>query len=323
MSRRGWVLFAVMSLVWGISYLFIKVAVHDVAVPVLVFVRTAGAALVLLPFVGRGGWARAGRAVQAHWPWLLAFAALEMIGPWWLLAAAEQHLTSSFAGLIVAAVPIVGIGVARLLGERERLGVARWIGLVTGLLGVGVLAAPALHGGDAVAIGQMALVVLGYATAPVLAQRHLGEVPGLVMATACLAFAGLVYTPLAVLTWPDRWPSAPSLVALGGLTVVSTALAFVAFFALIREVGTSRAMVFTYVNPAVAVAAGVLILDEPLTPSILAAFALIIGGSLLATAFTARAVLPVSGRARPLLRRYRARRGETITPPVAEAPGPN
>ena len=284
MSRRGWVLFAVMSLVWGISYLFIKVAVQGVPVPVLVFARTAGAALVLLPFVGRGGWASAGRAVRAHWPWLAAFAALEMIGPWWLLAAAEQHLTSSMAGLIVAAVPIVGIGVARLLGDRERLGALRWIGLVIGLVGVGVLAAPALTGGDGWAIGQMALVVVGYATAPVLAVRRLGQVPGLVMATACLAFAGLVYAPLAALSWPGEWPAPDVLGALAGLTVVSTALAFVAFFALIREVGTSRAMVFTYVNPAVAVAAGVLVLDQPLTPSILAAFGLIMGGSLLATA---------------------------------------
>ena len=309
MGRRGWVLFVVMSLVWGISYLFIKVAVQGVPVSVLVFARTAGAALVLLPFVARAGWANAARAVRAHWPWLIAFAALEMIGPWWLLAVAEQRLTSSMAGLIVAAVPIVGIAVAWLLGDRERLGPLRWTGLLVGLLGVGVLAAPALHGGDGWSIGAMALVVLGYATAPMITVRRLGEVPGLVLATASLAFAGLVYAPAAALAWPREWPSVPVLGALAGLAVVSTALAFVAFFALLREVGTARAMVFTYVNPAVAVAAGVLVLGEPLTPSILGAFALIIGGSLLATGV------------RPPGRGRRPGRPARVTGSAAPAPG--
>jgi drug/metabolite transporter (DMT)-like permease len=136
----------------------------------------------------------------------------------------------------------------------------------------------------------MALVVLGYATAPLITVRQLGEVPGLVLATASLAFAGLVYAPAAVLTRPDSWPSLPVLGALAGLAIVSTALAFVAFFALIREVGTARGMVFTYVNPAVAVVAGVLVLAEPLTPSILAGFVLIMAGSLLAAGVRRRAV---------------------------------
>lgn len=279
-------------------------------VSVLVFVRTAGAALVLLPFVAREGWGRAARAVRAHWPWLVAFATLEMAGPWWLLAVAEQRLTSSLAGLIVAAVPIVGIAVAWMLGDRERLGPLRWAGLVIGLLGVGVLAAPALQGGDGWSVGAMALVVLGYATAPLIAVRKLGEVPGLVLATASLAFAGLLYAPAAALSWPRSWPSGAVLGALGALTVVSTALAFVAFFALIREVGTARAMVFTYVNPAVAVAAGVLVLDEPLTPSVLAAFALIMGGSLLGTG-----VRPPRRRRRPPGRAAR------VSGSAAPAPG--
>jgi drug/metabolite transporter (DMT)-like permease len=272
-----------MSLVWGISYLFIKVAVQEVAVPVVVSARTVGGALVLLPFVARDGWRVAGRAVRAHWRWLVVFATIEMIGPWWLLTSAERQLTSSMAGLIVAAVPIVGIGVARLLGDRERLGPLRWAGLLTGLVGVAVLALPAAHGGSGWAVLEMALVVIGYASAPVIALRRLGAVPGLVMTAFCLGFAGLVYAPAAAWAWPDHRPSAAALAALVGLAVISTALAFVAFFALIREVGTARAMVFTYVNPAVAVAAGVLVLGEPFTASVVAGFALIIGGSLLAT----------------------------------------
>jgi drug/metabolite transporter (DMT)-like permease len=292
-SRRGWLLFTMMCLVWGVSYLLIKVAVREVSVPVLVFLRTGLAALVLLPLAARFGRARVSAALRRHWRPLLAFAVLEIIGPWWFLSAAERDLTSSLAGLIVAAVPIVGVLVSRLLGDAEPLGVARWAGLVIGLVGVGVLAAPALHGDSAVAVGEMLLVVLGYSTAPIIAARRLPEVPNLLMTTACLTFAALVYAPVAVLRWPRSWPSLPVLGSLIGLAVVCTALAFLAFFALIREVGTARALVFTYVNPAVAVAAGVLVLGEPLTPAIVASFGLILGGSVLATASARRPGLSV------------------------------
>jgi drug/metabolite transporter (DMT)-like permease len=273
-------LFTVMCLVWGISYLLIKVAVEQVAVPVLVFARTGGAALVLLPLAARSmSWA----VLRRHWAPLLGFAAFEIIGPWALLTDAERRLTSSFAGLLIAAVPIVGVLVERLFGSVERVGAWRWVGLVGGLAGVGVLAAPALGSGHAWPIAEMLLVVAGYATAPVNAARRLTEVPNLVSLAVCLSFAALVYAPFAALSWPDRPPSAAALWSMAGLAVVCTALAFVAFFGLIREVGPARALVFTYVNPAVAVTAGVLVLGEPLTATIVAAFGLILGGSVLAT----------------------------------------
>jgi drug/metabolite transporter (DMT)-like permease len=279
-TRRGWVLFAVMCVVWGIPYLLIKVAVGGVSVPVVVFSRTALGAVILLPAVLRSGQLA---ALRAHWRPLLAFAVLEMVAPWGLLSNAEEHLPSSLAGLLIAAVPIIGVVLARLTGGTERLSVRRWAGLILGLAGVGVLAGPHLSGGSAWPVTEVLLVALGYAAAPLIASRRLADVPSLPMTAACLSLAAVVYAPAAIATWPTRLPSGRVLASIAALGVVCTACALVVFLALIREVGTSRAMTFTYVNPAVAVAAGVALLGEPFTGLIAASFVLILGGCVLAT----------------------------------------
>jgi len=279
-SRKGWVLFAVMCLVWGIPYLFIKVAVEEVSVPVVVFARTAIGAVLLLPLALRSG--QLG-SLRRYWRPLLAFATLEMIVPWGLLSQAERTLPSSLAGLLIAAVPIISVVVARLTGGTERLSSRRWAGLIIGLAGVAVLAAPDLSGGSALPVAEVLLVALGYATAPLIAARKLADVPALPMTAACLSLGALVWLPAAIATRPQQVPSGRALAALAALGVICTACAFLVFLALIREAGTSRAMVFTYVNPAVAVAAGVAFLSEPFTVTIAASFALILAGSLLAT----------------------------------------
>jgi drug/metabolite transporter (DMT)-like permease len=279
-SRKGWVLFAIMCVVWGIPYLFIKVAVAEVAVPVVVFARTALGALILLPLALRSGQLS---ALRRHWRPLVAFATLEMIVPWGLLSQAERSLPSSLAGLLIAAVPIISVVIARLTGGTERLSPRRWAGLIIGLAGVAVLAAPDLSGGSGWPIAEVLLVAVGYASAPLIAARRLGDVPALPMTVACLSLAALIYTPAAILTWPHHMPSGRVLAALAALGIVCTAFAFIVFLQLIREVGTSRAMVFTYINPAVAVAAGVALLSEPFTATMAVSFALILTGCLLAT----------------------------------------
>ncbi|GLZ08774.1 membrane protein [Actinomadura sp. NBRC 104412] len=315
MSRRGWVLFALMSVLWGIPYLMIKVAVEaGISVPMVVFARTALGAVLLLPPAFWGGRGRGTpAALRRHWRTILVFATLEIIGPWALLSDAERHLSSSMTGLLIAAVPIVGVVLARAAAtwngrrrdgsgrdeagaEVERLGAGRWAGLLLGLAGVAVLAWPHL-GGNARSIGEIMLVVLGYSIAPTILARRLGDVPSLPLTAACLTLAALIYVGPAAATWPEAVPDGTVLAALAGLGVVCTALAFVIFFELIREVGTSRAMVFTYINPAVAVLAGVLFLDEPLTGGIVGAFVLILGGCVLAT--SRRAQDPPGGTGRP------------------------
>jgi len=284
-SRKGWILFATMCLVWGIPYLFIKVAVGQVSVPVVVFARTAIGAALLLPLALRSARQGGGQlgALRRHWRPLIAFAALEIIVPWGLLSAAERKLPSSLAGLLIAAVPIISVVTARLTGGSERLSARRWAGLVIGLGGVAVLAAPDLGGGSGLPVAEVLLVALGYATAPLIAARKLADVPALPMTAACLSLGALVWLPAAIVTWPHRVPSGRVLGSLAALGVICTACAFLVFLALIREAGTSRAMVFTYVNPAVAVAAGVAFLSEPFTVTIAVSFALILAGSLLAT----------------------------------------
>jgi drug/metabolite transporter (DMT)-like permease len=279
-SRRGWVLFAAMCVLWGIPYLLIKIAVAEVSVAVLVFARTALGALVLLPLAARPG---AVTVVRAHWRALLVFALVEIIGPWALLSDAERLLDSSLTGLLVAAVPIIAVLAGRLAGDTERLGPLRWAGLGLGLAGVALLAAPPVNAGSGLAIGEVLLVAVGYAVGPIIAARKLGEVPNLLVTASCLGFAALVYLPPALLTMPAALPAPEVLLALAGLGLLCTAAAFVLFFELIGEVGPTRAVVFTYVNPAVAVAAGVLLLGEPLTATVLASFALILVGSALAT----------------------------------------
>jgi drug/metabolite transporter (DMT)-like permease len=265
---------------WGIPYLFIKVADEQVTVPVLVFCRTAIGAAVLLPLALRAG--QFG-VLRRHWRPLLAFAALEIILPWGLLSQAERKLPSSLAGLLIAAVPIITVVIAKLAGGDERLSGRRWAGLVIGLAGVAVLAAPDLTGGSALSVVEVLLVALCYASAPLIAARKLADVPSLPMTVSCLSLAAVVYLPWAIVSWPQHLPSGRVLGSLAALGVVCTACAFVVFLALIRAAGTSRAMVFTYINPAVAVVAGVTVLSEPFTITIAASFALIIAGSVLAT----------------------------------------
>ena len=280
MSLRGWVLFAAMSVIWGIPYLLIKVAVEGVSVPVLVFARTAIGAAVLLPLaLSRPAWAQ----VLKHWKPVLVFAFFEMIAAWLLLSDAERHLTSSLTGLLIAAAPIIAAVLDRFTGGERRLGVKRIAGLGIGITGVAALAGPALSSGSAWPVTEVLLVATCYAIAPLVAARYLAEVPTLQLTAACLGVAALVYAVPAAATWPGEIPSTRVLLAVAGLAVVCTALAFLVFFALIREVGAPRALVFTYVNPAVAVAAGVLLLGEPLTATVLAAFVLILLGSVLAT----------------------------------------
>jgi drug/metabolite transporter (DMT)-like permease len=279
-SRRGWVLFSLMSVIWGVPYLLIKVADGGVAVPVLVFARVTIGAAVLLPIAIRRGQIR---VLASHWRWLAAFAVVEIMVPWAMLSYAERHLSSSMTGLLVASVPIIGVVLARLTGGAERLTAVRWTGLLAGLAGVALLAGPRVLGGGAWPIAAVILTAVCYASGPLIANRKLGGLPGLGMTAVCLGAAALVYAPAAALTWPATTPSPAVLGSLAALGILCTAIAFVLFFQLIAEVGPARATVITYVNPAVAVALGVAVLGEPLTPAIVGAFALILAGSVLAT----------------------------------------
>src|SRR3984957_20308830 len=269
-----------MGVIWGIPYLLIKVADGGVSVPVLVGTRVALGSLLLWPVAIRGGHLR---ALKGHLKWLGAVTAGEIVAPWALLSNAERHLPSSTSGLLVAAVPIFSALLALATRSGDRLTPVRWAGLAIGLAGGALRAGRGAGKGDALSVVQVLLTALGYAIGPLIANRKLAHLPPVAVNAVCLGAAAVVYAPFMALTWPKTVPSIQVLGALAGLGVVCTAAAFVLFFQLIAEVGPARATVITYVNPAVAVALGGGVLGEPLTPEIIAAFGLILAGSVLAT----------------------------------------
>jgi drug/metabolite transporter (DMT)-like permease len=287
MSRRGVLLFAAMCVIWGIPYLMIRVAVRELAPVTLVFLRTGMAALMLAPVaVFRGEL----RPLLARWKPLLAYTAVEVAIPWVLLARAETKLTSSLTGLLIAAVPLVGALIVTLTGERERLGGRRWLGLLVGIGGVAALVGLDLGRVDAVALIEIGLVAIGYATGPIILARYLNDLSALAVVAASLVLTTVVYAPLAATRRPSTMPSAHVIESVVGLATICTALAFLLFFALIAEVGPVRATVITYINPAVAALLGVTLLSEKITTGMVIGFVLVLGGCVLATGKNAQVV---------------------------------
>ncbi|WP_336646435.1 DMT family transporter [Microbacterium sp. USHLN186] len=277
-TRRGWILFAVMAFVWGITYLLIKEAVHSYSPPAVVAGRTLLGGLVLLPFALRSG---ALRAAWRHWPWVLAFGLVEMAGPFLLLSHAETQLPSGLTGLLVSTVPLFAVIIALLRGDRSALAPVRLGGLLLGFAGVAVVVAgPGLfphEPGSVLAIGEIMLTAVLYAIAPFIIAHKLHDVPSIGTITLALFAIGIGYLPPALLTQHDP-PTVRSTAALLLLGVVCTALAFVAFFALIREVGPVRAPLFTYINPIVAIVLGTVLVAEPMTPGLLIGFPVVLVG---------------------------------------------
>jgi drug/metabolite transporter (DMT)-like permease len=280
-SRRGWVLFLTMSVIWGIPYLLIKVAVDEVSPVMLVFARCVVGAALLLPWTIAKGLLR---PALRHWRALLLFTVLEMAGPWLLIAYAEESLSSSLTGLLVAGVPFVAALAGLLLGEEERLTPIRVLGMAIGVVGIGVLLGLDLEGAQLLPILAIGLVLIGYATGPLVVTRALPDVSGVAASSIALFVTAVVYAPFAA-PQLDEAASAPATawLALAALGVVCTALALALFFSLIREVGPQRSLVITFVNPAVAVLLGVLLLDEPFTLGIALGLPLVLLGCVLAT----------------------------------------
>lgn len=280
MSRRALLLFVAMCVIWGIPYLFIRIAVSELPPVVLVFARTAVGALVLLPIALARGQVR---PLLRLWVPLVAFAAIEIGIPWLMLSNAEQHISSSLAGLLISAVPLVTWVAALAFGRREQIGPLNIAGLLLGLVGVAAIVGLDLHTSDALAFLEMAAVVIGYSVAPVILSRFLMGLPPVGVTAAALTLCAAAYAPAAALQWPASPPSLSAMAAVAVLAVVCTALAFLLFFALIAEIGPVRATVITYINPAVAAVLGVLVLHESFTIGMAVGFLLVIAGSTLAT----------------------------------------
>jgi drug/metabolite transporter (DMT)-like permease len=279
MSRRGWALFIALGVIWGIPYLLIKVAVEDLAPAALVLARTSLATVLLLPLAAARDLLR---PLLPHWRPLLVYTLVEICAPWLLLGHAEQELSSSLTGLLVAAVPLVGAVLVKVTGH-EPMGSRRVVGLLVGFAGVAALVGFDVGASSAGAVAAVGLVSICYAVGPLILARHLADLPGLGVVAASLAISAVLYLPFGLAQWPDEAPGADTWWSVVGLAVVCTAIAFMVFFELIAEVGPSRATVITYVNPAVALTLGAIVLDERITVATGVGFALILAGSVLST----------------------------------------
>jgi drug/metabolite transporter (DMT)-like permease len=278
MSRRGWLLFIFLGVLWGMPYLLIRIAVGTIDPLVVAGSRTLIGALLLLPIaLHRNALAAAFR----NWKWLLAFTLIEISVPWVLLGHAETRLNSSTAGLLIAIVPLFAAIIVTRLGH-EKLEFRRMFGLGLGFAGVALLVGLDIHFSDLLAVAATIVVALCYAIGPIIIDRKLKDVPAIGVITASMILATLIYAPFAPFLWPTEFNTA-AVGSVIGLGVLCTAVAFLAFFALIAEVGPARATVVTYVNPAVAIVLGVLVLSEPLTTGMMIGFPLVILGSYLGT----------------------------------------
>ena len=280
MSRRAWVLFLLMGVIWGIPYLLIKVSVGGLSPATLVMLRTAGGALLLVPIaVARGSV----RPLLPAWRWVLLYTLVELGLPWFLLSDAETRLSSSVSGLLVSTVPLVGVGIAFFTRSNDRMQRRQILGLCLGLAGVAALVGLDLSRLSALSLLEIVLVVIGYALGPVIIARRLADLPGLGVVAVSLAITTCAWATPGILQRPAALPQGSVVASVAVLAVICTAAAFLIFFALIAEIGPVRATVITYVNPAVALAFGVALLHEPLTAGAVVGFVLIIAGSVLST----------------------------------------
>jgi drug/metabolite transporter (DMT)-like permease len=272
-------LFLAMGVIWGIPYLLIKVAVEDLPPASLVLARTALASVLLVPLAAGRGLLR---PLVPFWKPLLVYTLIEICAPWILLGYAETQLSSSLTGLLVAAVPLVAAVLVKVTGH-EAMSAARVVGLLVGFCGVAVLVGFDVGASAPGPVAAVGVVAICYAVGPLILARRLSHLPSLGVVAASLAIAALLYLPVGVARWPAEAPGADTWWAVVGLAVVCTAVAFTLFFELIAEVGPARSTVITYVNPAVALTLGVVVLDEQFTAATGAGFALILAGSVLST----------------------------------------
>jgi drug/metabolite transporter (DMT)-like permease len=278
LSRRGWALFLALGLIWGMPYLLIRIALADLHPVMLAAGRTAVGALVLLPIALRGrGLAEAFRA----WKWLALYTLAEITAPWVLIGYAETQVPSSTAGLLIALTPLIAAVLATWLGS-ERPGWRRLMGLALGFLGLVAIYGFDLGTSSSLAVLALILSACGYALGPLILARKLSHLQPLAIVAASLIVAFVLYLPVMPLFWPAR-VSAAAIGAVLCLGVLCTALAFTLLLGLVAEAGPARATVIAYVNPAVAIVLGVLVLGEALTIGMGLGFVLIIAGSILAT----------------------------------------
>lgn len=290
MSRKGFLLFIAASLAWGVPYFFIRIAAEEFSPSMIIFARTILGAIVLIPLAIKRNSLRP--ALKA-WKYVLAFAVIEMVIPWWMLTTAQSgtpvHISSGLAGLLIGTVPFFSLFLGYFyMGDKSVFHPKTIFGLVTGFIGLFLLVGIDAFQGhvDPFWVGVVIIGAIGYAIAPTIVAKHAGKVPSEGVISISMVMVAIVYAipafsqpfqPGVVEATTDGW------IALVVLGVVCSAIAFVVFFALIKEIGSTRATLITYPNTLIAILLGVLFLQEPLTPGMMVGIPLVILGSYFAT----------------------------------------
>ena len=271
------------GLIWGVPYFFTEFALASFSTPSIIWLRVTVGALVLIPLALRSGDLK--KAIK-YWPFVLAFAFIEMVGPWFLIPEAQRSVSSGLASLIITTVPFFGILIVGLRGDKSVWHPKTLLGLILGGIGViGLIGIDVLRDNlELLPILMLLLAALGYSIAPIIVADKLRDVPMFAVIALSLAMVSVIYAIPAAITLPSEIPQASleSWIGVLSLGILTTAIAFVVFFTLVKEIGPARAELIVFVNVAVAVLLGVLVLGEPFTIGMMFGFPLIIFGSYLA-----------------------------------------
>ena len=278
MTRRHWILMWALALVWGASYLFIKVGLEDVEPVFLVWVRLALAGLVLVPLALRAG-AFAGLG-EVKGP-LVLLALVQVVVPFLLITFGEEHIASSLTGILIASAPIFTalLGMAGFGSER----ISGWSlgGVLLGLAGVAMLFGVDLTGDSTALIGGLMVLTasFGYAVGAIYLRKRLGHLQPIGLAAASMTTSALILTPAALFFLPDHVPALASTASILGLGLLGTGVAFGLFYQLIAEIGAAKSSVVAYLAPGFSLAYGAALLSEPVTTGAVGGLALILAGS--------------------------------------------
>lgn len=292
MSRKSLIYFGLVGVLWGIPYLLMKVAVEDFPPAAVVAGRTLIGAAILIPIAI---YRKTFKDAVLGLKFVAFYAVLEMIGPWILITTAEQHISTGLTGLLVSTVPIFATVITSLRGDHSVWEFKRIFGIVIGFIGlIAVVGIESLSGkSDPLAIGMVVIASIGYAYAVIMVTSNLPLVDGIAINGLAMALTSVFWAPVAIAQWPTK-VSLNSTIALIGLGIFCTAFAFILFFTLLKDIGPARGSLVTYLNTAVAVLLGVIILGEKMTIGIVVGLPLVLVGSYLASRKNKSAVLAES-----------------------------
>ena len=282
MSRKGWGLFALVGMLWGVPYMFMKIAVAELATPVIVFSRLLIGALVLIPLALRQ---KTIKDALKYWPYIALYAVLEMVIPWSLITNSQKDLSSGVVALLVATVPIWATLFAHHTGDSTAAHRTRIFGIALGLIGIAFLVGiESLNDvGNIRSLIQVLIASVSYAYAVNMITRKAPGISGIAINGLAMSLSTLLFAPFAILHLPKTPPSTEAIAATVGLGIICTALAFWIFFLVLEEIGPARASLVVYPNTAVAVILGIFLLDEPLTMAIVIGLPMVLLGSYFAS----------------------------------------